>query len=75
MEKKIINKERVQAVAEFMENWTCDYLALIMRRFMHEAIKMSFETEQDTIKKEWISDGYYFLTKISEILDPQLEKE
>lgn len=70
-----INQERAKAVAEFMESWNCEYLAQAIRRFVHEAIQMSFEADQDNIKREWISSGYYFLTEISEILDPQMKKE
>lgn len=43
-----------------------------IRRFTVEAIKLVLENE-GSIKKEWISDGHYWLTELCEILDPQLE--
>lgn len=68
-----INQENT--LNDFAERVGTEYLAQAIRRFVHEAIQMSFEADQDNIKREWISSGYYFLTEISEILDPQMKKE
>ena len=45
-----------------------------LRRFKVETIKMILEMENtDGVRMDWISDGYYYITEICEILDPQLE--
>ena len=35
---------------------------------------VNFKKEDDVYKKEWISEGNYWLTELCEALDPQLEK-
>lgn len=70
-----ITEEQLQLLNDIYKNWTPDYLARVIRRFMHETIQMSFNANQDFINKEWISDGYYHLTELCEILDPQLEDD
>ena len=49
-------------------------LAKFLRRFKYEATRMLLALENDDIvRKEWFSDGHYFITELCEILDPQLE--
>ena len=51
------------------------YLALCIRRFKEETIRMMLRTEDDLFNKEWISEGNFWLTQLAEILEPQLEKD
>ena len=49
-------------------------LAKFLRRFNYEATRMLLALENDdTVRKDWFSDGHYFITELCEILDPQLE--
>lgn len=49
-------------------------LAKFLRRFNYEATRMLLALENDdTVRKDWFSDGHYFITQLCEILDPQLE--
>lgn len=49
-------------------------LAKFLRRFKYEATRMLLALENDDIvRKEWFSDGHYFITELCEVLDPQLE--
>ena len=48
-------------------------LAKFLRRFNYEATRMLLALENDDIiRKDWFSDGHYFITELCEILDPQL---
>ena len=49
-------------------------LALFIRRYQAQTIRLVLEKEDDVYKKEWISEGNYWLTELCEALDPQLEK-
>ncbi len=51
------------------------YLALCIRRFKEETIRMMLRTEDNTFNKDWISEGHFWLTQLAEILEPQLEKD
>ncbi|MDY3521979.1 hypothetical protein PG291_01830 [Riemerella anatipestifer] len=48
-----------------------------LRRFAMETIKMYIVHDENKayIDKEWISEGHYWLHRLCEILDPQLEDE
>lgn len=70
-----ITEKQLEQIQGIYKNWTPDYLARIIRRFMHETIQMSFNADPDCINREWINDGYYHLTELCEILDPCLEDE
>lgn len=53
-------------------------LAIIIRRFQNEALKMylDLETEKTAIyDKDWITQGNHFLTELVEILDPNITKD
>ncbi|MDY3522048.1 hypothetical protein PG614_10450 [Riemerella anatipestifer] len=72
MEKEVIKK-----LDKFLKmNIGAVDLAKRLRRFKVETIKMILEMEStDAVRMDWISDGYYFITELCEILDPQLEDE
>lgn len=51
-------------------------LAKFLRRFKYEAVKMLLNMDNDdAVRKDWFSDGHYFLTELCEILDPSMEDE
>ncbi len=70
MEKEVIKK-----MEKYLEQQIyAAELAKRLRRFKVETIKMILEMENtDGVRMDWISDGYYYITEICEILDPQLE--
>ena len=70
MEKEVIKK-----MEKYLEQQIyAAELAKRLRRFKVETIKMILERENtDGVRMDWISDGYYYITEICEILDPQLE--
>lgn len=51
-------------------------LALYLRRFAMEGIKMYIHHSSDAVAvdKEWISNGHYWIHEFCELLDPHLEK-
>ncbi len=66
-------------VKEKLQEWltegiTPKDLAMIIRRFKYETIKMVLHTQEEKYCKDWIAEGHYFLTELCEILDPQLEE-
>ena len=51
-------------------------LAQALRRFNYEAVKMLLSLPNDDfVRKDWVSDGHYFITELCEILSPSLEDE
>lgn len=49
-------------------------VAKALRRFKYESINMLLNIQEDDyVRKEWISEGHYYITELCEILDPQLE--
>lgn len=73
----VSEKEAKQIRVVFESNIGCKSLATTIRRFMHEAIRMSFVIQEKdcAIDKDWLSEGHYFLTELCELLDPQLEEK
>ncbi|MDY3343754.1 hypothetical protein PG326_00600 [Riemerella anatipestifer] len=67
--------KQIRAIIEY--NVGSKSLATIIRRFTHETVRMSFVVQEKdcSIEKDWLSEGYYFLTELCEILDPQLEDD
>lgn len=71
---KLTPQTKEKIIKLFDDNIGTKEFALITRRFTMETIKFLLESrEYDTYKKEWISEGHYWLTELCEILDPQLE--
>lgn len=51
-------------------------LAKYLRRFKYEAVRMLLNMENDdAVRKDWFSDGHYFLTELCEVLSPEMEDE
>ncbi len=71
-----MNTEQKNKIIEFISKEVSpEYLALCIRRFKEETIRMMLRTEDDLFNKEWISEGHYWLTQFAEILEPQLQKD
>lgn len=49
-------------------------LAISLRRFSLETIRLVLADKEETLNKDWIAVGHYWINEICEILDPQLEK-
>lgn len=51
--------------------------ACLLRKFLYETIGMSFRIDKKkwVVNNEVISEGYYWINELCEILDPQLTKE
>lgn len=66
-----------QRLEEFLvERISPEELAKFLRRFKYEAVKMLLNMDNDdAVRKDWFSDGHYFLTELCEILDPSMEDE
>ena len=70
---KMTNTEK--NIIEFTKNIGTEQLALIIRRFKEQTIRIVLKSDEDLYNKEWISEGHFWLTELAEILDPQLEKD
>jgi hypothetical protein len=50
-------------------------MALYIRRLLFAVSKQTLETNcDDGFRKNYISDGYYWLNEFAELIDPYLEK-
>jgi hypothetical protein len=68
--------EQKTKVIEFIsKEVTPEFLALTIRRYKEQTIRLVLQKEDDVYNKDWISEGHYWLTELCEILDPQLEKD
>ena len=68
--------EQKNKIIEFISKEVSpEYLALCIRRFKEETIRMLLNADNETFNKEWISEGHYWLTQFAEILEPQLQKD
>lgn len=70
---KMTNTEK--NIIEFTKNIGTEQLALIIRRFKEQTIRIVLKSDEDLYNKEWISEGHFWLTELCEVLDPQLEKD
>ena len=71
---KMTNTEK--NIIEFItKNIGTEQLALIIRRFKEQTVRMVLKSDEDLYNKDWISEGHYWLTELAETLDPQLEKD
>ncbi len=71
-----MNTEQKNKIIEFVSKEVSpEYLALCIRRFKEETIRMMLRTEDDLFNKEWLSEGHFWLTQLAEILEPQLQKD
>lgn len=50
-------------------------LALHIRRYKEQTVRLVLQKDDDVYNKDWISEGHHWLTELCEILDPQLEKD
>jgi hypothetical protein len=75
MENIVITTED-QKLMNFFNNMICRKdMALYIRRSMYVMSKMALSSTEDTFRKEWIDDGFYYLNELAETLDPYLNKE
>ena len=69
-------KNTEKNIIEFIiNNVGTEQLALIIRRFKEQTIRIVLKSDEDLYNKEWISEGHFWLTELAETLDPQLEKD
>ena len=49
-------------------------LALRFRRLKLELVKFILQDTEEIYRKDWVSDGLYYLDNLVEMLDPYLEE-
>ena len=62
----------IEFVTKFIEP---KQLALFIRRYKEQTVRLVLKKEDDVYNKDWISEGHFWLTELCEVLDPQLEKD
>ena len=71
----MITTEQQQIIEFISKSIGTKELALIIRRFKEQTIRMVLKSDEDMYNKDWVSEGHFWLTELAEILDPQLEKD
>ena len=71
----MITTEQQQIIEFISKSIGTKELALIIRRFKEQTIRIVLKSDEDLYNKEWISEGHFWLTELAETLDPQLEKD
>lgn len=71
----MITTEQQQIIEFISKSIGTKELALIIRIFKEQTIRMVLKSDEDLYNKDWISEGHFWLTELAEILDPQLEKD
>lgn len=73
-EKYLDELSTLENLKEFFDNEIpSDEFAVYVRRLIHVLVLNSFNEKNET-NKEWIEEGYYWLTRFLEKIDPNLEK-